>query len=271
MQKLGALGRVASICESKYMLNPAVQAEIKKGRIKDVGSGLNPSVEMIAQLRTDALLMSPFEGASYGLLEKTGIPIIECADYMETSALGRAEWMKFYGMLVGCEAEANALFEEVRDNYNSLKALVAKEKKHPKLLADLLSGNTWYMPGGGSCYGALYKDAGADYSIASDKASGSQPLSLESVLLGGRDADVWIIKYSRPENFTYASLLQENTIYSEFIPFREHHIYGCNALLTPFYEEVPFRPDILLKDIISILYPNLLPDYKAVYYSPLLV
>lgn len=269
MQKLGALGRVASICESKYMLNPAVQAEIKKGRIKDVGSGLNPSVEMIAQLRTDALLMSPFEGASYGLLEKTGIPIIECADYMETSALGRAEWMKFYGMLVGREAEANALFEEVRDNYNSLKALVAKEKKHPKLLADLLSGNTWYMPGGGSCYGALYKDAGADYSIASDKASGSQPLSLESVLLGGRDADVWIIKYSRPENFTYASLLQENTIYSEFVPFREHHIYGCNALLTPFYEEVPFRPDILLKDIISILYPNLLPDYKAVYYSPL--
>ena len=57
MQKLGALGRVASICEGKYILNPAVQAEIKKGRIKDVGSGLNPSVEMIAQLRTDALLM----------------------------------------------------------------------------------------------------------------------------------------------------------------------------------------------------------------------
>lgn len=269
MQKLGALGRVASICEGKYILNPAVQAEIKKGRIKDVGSGLNPSVEMIAQLRTDALLMSPFEGASYGLLEKTGIPIIECADYMETSALGRAEWMKFYGMLVGCEDEANKLFEKVRDNYNSLKALAKKEKTHPKLIADLLSGNIWYMPGGGSCYGVLYKDAGADYSIASDKASGSQPLSQESVLVGGRDADVWIIKYSRPENFNYASLLQENAIYKEFAPFRNHHIYGCNALLTPFYEEVPFRPDILLKDIISILYPNLLPEYKAVYYKPL--
>lgn len=269
MEKLGALGQVASICESKYILNPAVQAEIKKGRIKDVGSGLNPNVEMIAQLRTDALLMSPFEGASYGLLEKTGIPIVECADYMETSALGRAEWMKFYGMLVGCEAEANKLFEEVRDNYNSLKALAAKAQKHPKLLADMLSGNTWYMPGGASCYGVLYKDAGADYSIPSDKVSGSQPLSQESVLLGGRDADVWIIKYSRPQNFTYASLLQENAIYNEFAPFRQHHIYGCNALLTPFYEEVPFRPDILLKDIISILYPNLFPDYKAVYYLPL--
>ena len=80
---------------------------------------------------------------------------------------------------------------------------------------------------------------------------------------------MWIIKYSRPENFTYASLLQENSIYKEFAPFRNHHIYGCNALLTPFYEEVPFRPDILLKDIISILYPNLLPEYKAVYYKPL--
>ena len=269
MEKLGALDQVASICESKYILNTAVQAEIKKGRIKDVGSGLNPNVEMIAQLRTDVLLMSPFEGASYGLLEKTGIPIVECADYMETSALGRAEWMKFYGMLVGREAEANQLFAEVRDNYNSLKSLASHEKKHPKLLADLLSGNTWYMPGGGSCYGVLFKDAGADYSIASDKVSGSQPLSQESVLLGGRDADVWMIKYSRPQDFTYASLLQENAIYNEFAPFRQHHIYGCNALLTPFYEEVPFRPDILLKDVISILYPHLLPDYQPIFYHPL--
>ncbi|MBP5360064.1 MAG: ABC transporter substrate-binding protein, partial [Bacteroidaceae bacterium] len=230
---------------------------------------LNPNVEMIAQLRTDVLLMSPFEGASYGLLEKTGIPIVECADYMETSALGRAEWMKFYGMLVGREAEANQLFAEVRDNYNSLKSLASHEKKHPKLLADLLSGNTWYMPGGGSCYGVLFKDAGADYSIASDKVSGSQPLSQESVLLGGRDADVWMIKYSRPQDFTYSSLLQENAIYNEFAPFRQHHIYGCNALLTPFYEEVPFRPDILLKDVISILYPHLLPDYQPIFYHPL--
>ena len=269
MHKLGVLDHISSICEGKYILNSAVQAQIKSGRIKDVGSGLNPNVEMIAQLRTDALLMSPFEGASYGLLEKTGIPIIECADYMETSALGRAEWMRFYGMLVGREAEADKLFDEIEKNYNELKALAAQEKTHPKLLADMLNGNTWYIPGGASIYGALYRDAGADFSIASDDAKGSQPLSLEKVLLEGRDADIWIIKYSRPQNFTYASVLKENDVYGKFAAFQQKHIFGCNAFSVPFYEEAPFRPDLLLGDIISILYPSLLPNRKMVFYTPL--
>ena len=269
MHKLGALDQVGSICEGKYILNPTIQAQIKSGHIKDVGSGLNPNVEMIAQLRTDALLMSPFEGASYGLLEKTGIPIIECADYMETSALGRAEWMKFYGMLVGRETEANKLFDEIEKNYNDFKTLVAKEETHPKLLADMLNGNTWYMPGGGSIYGTLYKDAGANFTIASDNVSGSQPLSLEKVLLEGKDADYWIIKYSRPQDFNYASILKENSVYGKFKAFRQKHIFGCNAFSVPFYEEAPFRPDLLLGDIISIIYPYLLPDRKMVFYAPL--
>lgn len=269
MDDLGALDCVGSICEGKYILTPAVQERLRGRRIKDVGSGLNPNVERIVQLQTDALLMSPFEGASYGLLEKTGIPIIECADYMETTALGRAEWMKFYGMLVDREAEADSLFDEIVSHYDSLKVLAANAKHHPKLLADMLNGNTWYLPGGGSTYGALYKDAGADFSIASDEVSGSQPLSLEKVLVDGKDADVWIIKYSRPTDFTYATLLHENPIYEKFAAYRQRNIYGCNAYLVPFYEEVPFRPDLLLADIISILHPDLLPNHQRVFYQPL--
>ena len=41
---------------------------------------------------------------------KLNIPIIECADYMETSALGRAEWMRFYGLLFGEAQKADSLF-----------------------------------------------------------------------------------------------------------------------------------------------------------------
>ena len=269
MYQLGALRQVAGISEGKYILNPAVQQQIAGGHIKDVGSGLNPSVEMIAQLRTDALLMSPFEGASYGLLEKTGIPIIECADYMEATALGRAEWMKFYGMLVGREAEADSLFETIKKHYLALQKLASRQTHHPKLLADTPNGNTWYMPGGGSIYGTLYKDAGADYSLADPNASGSQPLSIEKVLTGARDADVWIIKYSRPQDHTYATLLSENNVFRQFAPYTHRRIYGCNAMKVPFYEEAPFRPDLLLKDIISILYPDLLPDYLRQFYEPL--
>lgn len=270
MYKLGALDYLGSICEGKYILTPAVRAQIKNGRIKDVGSGLNPNVEMIAELRTEALLMSPFEGASYGLLEKTGIPIIECADYMEASAMGRAEWMKFYGMLVGREAEADSLFCEVADSYEKLCSKVqTSTRERPKLLADMLNGSTWYLPGGSSAYGVLYKDAGADFGVASPNARGSQPLSLEKVLLEAKDADVWVIKYSRQQDFTYATLLQENSVYAEFSAFRQRRIFGCNTMFVPFYEEAPFRPDWLLGDIVSILHPDLTPGYKRKFYREL--
>lgn len=269
MHKLGALPQVSSICEGKYIFNPAVQALLKSGRIKDVGSGLNPNVEMIMQLRTDALLMSPFEGASYGLLEKTGLPIIECADYMETSALGRAEWMRFYGLLVGKGREADSLFAQIKCNYDSLKTLVANVEHHPKLLVDMLNGSTWYVPGGGSTYGSLYKDAGADFSIASPTVSGSQPLSLEKVLTDASDAEIWLIKYSRPQRLDYNSLLAENSVYERFAAFKQRRVYGCNAFSVPFYEEAPFRPDLLLADVISILFPDLLPTHKRIFYSPL--
>ena len=269
MDKLGALGSVKSVCEGKYIFNTAIKEALRTGDIKDVGSGLNPSVEMIAQLETDALLMSPFEGASYGLLEKTGIPIIECADYMERSALGRAEWMRFYGILAGKEREVDSLFREIVENYEELTALAATATTRPKLLTDMLNGNIWYVPGGGSIYGTLYRDAGADFSIADDGVSGSQPLSAEKVLTAAKDADVWIIKYSRPEDYTIAELKGENALYNQLAPLHSGRVFGCNALKVPFYEEAPFRPDLLLRDIVCILHPELLPGYRTVFYSAL--
>lgn len=267
--QLGAMDCVGSVCDADYILNADIQILIAKGRIGDVGSAMNPSIEKIVAYNADALLMSPFEGASYGMLEKTGLPIIECADYMETSVLGRAEWMKFYGLLVGKEKEACELFEEVKANYNSLKEVAGKEKNHPKLLVDMLNGPTWYVPGGSSTYGTLYKDAGATYTLGDVGVSGSQPLSIEKVLQLAQDADVWLLRFGTTTDFTYASLAKENAAYQTFSAYKNRQIYGCNTLNVPFYDEVPFRPDYLMSDVVKILYPHLLPDHQLRYYTPL--
>lgn len=269
LMQLGALGRVNSICESQYILDDSIRKQIRRGRIKDVGSALNPSVERIVSAGTDALLMSPFEGAGYGALEKTGIPIVECADYMETSALGRAEWMKFYGMLVGKEKAADSLFKVVESRYQSLKRLAAKSKARPKLLVDMLNGNTWYMAGGGSVYGQLYRDCGADYSVASPRVSGSEAMSLEKVMLRALNADVWLVKYGRSADYTLSSFARENAAYPKFRALRQGNVYGCNTQYVPFYDEVPFRPDRLMEDVIRILHPEILPAAPLRYYSKL--
>ena len=119
----------------------------------------------------------PFENSGgYGRVEKLNIPIIECADYMETSALGRAEWMRFYGLLFGEAQKADSLFAEVEKNYNELKALVAPLSYAPSVISELKNGSAWYVPGGKSTSARIYADAGANYVFADDEHSGSVPL-----------------------------------------------------------------------------------------------
>ncbi|MGN1214441.1 MAG: ABC transporter substrate-binding protein, partial [Bacteroidaceae bacterium] len=158
-KQLNALENVASVCDTEYILDSLVLARVKNGTIGNAGSSMNPNIEQIIAFDTDALLMSPFKGTSYGLLEKTGLPIVECADYMETSALGRAEWIKFYGMLVGKEAQSIEYFNGVRDRYLRLKTSAAKAAERPRLLVDILNGSAWFQPGGNSIYGTMFRDA----------------------------------------------------------------------------------------------------------------
>lgn len=268
-RQLNALDHVGSVCDAGYIMDSTVIRQIHDGKIRNAGGSMSPNTERITQLNTDAILMSPFKGTSYGVIEKTGIPIVECADYMETSALGRAEWIKFYGMLVGKEHEANALFHKIKSNYLSLKRLADTVRQRPKLLVDMMNARTWYLPGGNSIYGELFADAGADYSIGDKTLSGTQSLSLEKVMTTALDADVWIIKYGRNDDFTYSALTNENSVYGKFRAFKTRKIYGCNTVKVPFYDEAPFRPDLLIADMIKIFHPQLLPHHKLKFYSPL--
>jgi iron complex transport system substrate-binding protein len=268
-KQLNALGNVGSVCDANYIMDSTLLRQIASGKIRNAGSSMNPNTERIVQLNTDAILMSPFKGTSYGVIEKIGIPIVECADYMETSALGRAEWIKFYGMLVGKGQEAEALFNEIRDRYLSLKHLTDSVKQRPKLLVDMMNARTWYLPGGNSIYGELFADAGADYSIGDKTLSGTQSLSLEKVMATALDADVWIIKYGQSNDLTYSSLNRESSAYGKFRAFKTHNVYGCNTTKVPFYDEAPFRPDLLIADMIKIFHPQLLPNHKLKFYSPL--
>ena len=64
-------------------------------------------------------------------------------------------------------------------------------------------------------------------------------------------------------------LEQDYAPYARFKAFKERHVYGCNTGRIPFYEESPFHPDVLLKDIVKILHPELLEGYEPKYFSNL--
>ena len=269
--ELDELKGIGGVCGLEYIKLPQIQEGCRNGSIVNVGNSMNPDIERIIDLRPDAILLSPFENSGgYGRVGKLNIPIIECADYMETSALGRAEWMRLYGLLLGKEAQADSLFAGIEKEYLTLTQQVKSQNlKRPTVISEMKNSSAWYIPGGNSTMGRLYQDAGADYVFASLSNSGSVPLAFETVFDRGGNADIWLIKYNQPQDKTYSELERDYAPYARFKAFQDRKIYGCNTNHVPFYEESPFHPELLLKDLIKIFHPELLPDYDLKYFSNL--
>lgn len=269
LYELGCDTAVIGICDTAYVIAPALRADVRNGRLLAMGSAAAIDAERLVAARPDALLASPMAGAAWGAAAAAGVPAIACADYMETSALGRAEWMKFYGLLFGCGQRADSLFAATAEAYDSLRTAAIATKTRPRLLTDMKMGAVWYVPGGKSYLGSLYADAGASYVFADRSESGSVSLDAEAVLAQGADAVVWLVKYGAATDLTYQAMAEESAVYTRFAPWRQRRVYGCNTLRVPYYEEVPFHPDRLLRDVVSILHPTLLPAYRPHYFTPL--
>ena len=254
---LGVVDDIKGVCDLKYVLNKNILQKYRTGKIADCGDGMAPVVEKIINIKADAMLLSPFENSGgYGKLEEIGIPIVECADYMESTPLGRAEWMKFYGMIFGCEHIADSLFHVVDSSYHVMKYRAIKLPLGRSILTERKTGSTWYCPGGSSTMGQMIKDAHGCYAFAKDKHSGSLLLSPEEVLAKAGNTDVWAFKYDGGRPMDKVGLLAEYHGYPGLKCFRTGEIYECDCRKVPYFDETPFRPDFLLHDLILLLHPQ---------------
>ena len=268
LQMLHAEDKIAGVADLKYIKVPYIHEQVAKGRISDCGDAMSPVVEKLIDLHPDAIFLSPFENSGgYGKVEDIDIPLIECAEYMEATPLARAEWMRFYGMLFGCEQRADSLFAVVDSNYQALKQVAMTSKVRRSVVLDKVTGSVWYVPGGHSTIGQMLKDAQSQYPWADDEHSGSVSLPFETVLERAGECDVWLFRFSSDHLITYRELLSEHHGYSQFKAFRQKEAYGCNVELSLFYEEAPFRPDWLLSDFIKILHPDILNLPSLRYYQ----
>lgn len=256
LAQLGALGQVAVLCDTGYICSPEVQAWMRSSkpdgsaRIADGGTSTTPNAEVLLSAQTDALWTSPMEGSAASHIAQLPIPLIECADYMETSPLGRAEWMKFYGRLVGKATYADSLFDVVCRRY---EARIRHDAQGPKLLAELPYGATWYVPGGCSTASRLYQDAGFVYPWAQDTHAGSLALSQEAVLAQAADCNVWLIKYHDPQaDWSLPQLLAQNPAFGHLRAAQQSQVWGCNTARSDFFDVTPFRPDSLLESLTAM-------------------
>ena len=270
LDQLKQTSNIAAVLGRKYIHVPIIEKEIKRGKIADAGEEFQPNIEKLILIKPDALFLSPYEQAgSYQNLDKLGVPIIFCADYMESSSLARAEWMKVYGLFFNCEKLAEKLFEEVERNYKSQTAMAHQANSKNEIFTERLMSGTWYCPGGTSTIAQLIKDANGIYSFAENEKAGSIPLTFEQVFAKTPQAKVWAFTYNGEKDMTMSDLLKEDARYKALKVISNGSVYACNASKVPFFEETPFRPDWLLHDFVIMLHPNYFQTNQLKYYKKL--
>ncbi len=261
ISEIGGIDAIGGVCNAEYVNEGEVKERLRSGRIADCGVSMSPDIEKIIKLHPQVIMLSPFENNDkYAKVGELGIPIIECADYMETSALGRAEWVKFYGLLFGKADVAEKMFGDVEEKYNALKEMASIVAKRPKVLIDQRYGQVWNVPGGESTMAGLIRDARGINPFDAYKQSGSVPLAPEKVLAEAYDADIWFVRYNQDNEKTLKELASDAPVNSQFKAYKEGNVYGCNTRYIDFYEETPFHPERLLENLIYYMHPEMRGD-----------
>lgn len=268
IKELGHLNSIKGVCDAEYFNMAEIQEGLALEKITNAGMSMSPSIEKIIELSPEAIILSPFQNAGYGTLTNLGIPIIECADYMESTPLGRAEWIKFFGLLFGEYQSADSIFLDTKEKYTKLKAMVPPTAKKPKVIQETLNSGIWYVPGGNSYMAHLFNDAGANYPWKDDTSTGTISLDFTQVFDKAHDADIWLLR-SYGNDVTYKSLLDIHELNGQFAAYKNHNIYACNSAKTTLYEDFPFHPDILLREFICIFHPGTIKNYNLRYFKPL--
>lgn len=267
--KLGAEDKVVGITSTRHLFNRTINDQLEEGKTAKIGIEGNFDNEVIMSINPDLILISPFKRGGYETMKDIGIPLIPHLGYKEMTPLGQAEWIKFVGLLLGMEQEANDKFSAIEHRYNELKELTAEGKvtRRPIVFSGEIHGGNWYAVGGKSFLAQLFKDAGADYFLKDDDRSGGVTLDFETVYNQADEADYWRIVNSYPGTYDYKALKDQDPRYADFRAFKEKGVIYCNMREKPFYESMPTEPEVVLGDLLHIFHPNLLPDHTPVYYD----
>ena len=273
LELLGVEKTLVGFPDTAYISSVKTRKLIDAGKVREVGTNESLNTEVLMDLKPDLIIGFGLNNSNPTLdnLQKSGLKVMLNGDWTEQSPLGKAEWIKFFGALYGLDSKANTLFYKIEKEYNSTLALAKKATTKPTVLSGAMYQKIWYVPQGESWVSLFLKDARSNYLWSNTKGTGSLVLPFEVILDKAKNADFWIAPGD------YSSLKQmsdSNPHYSQFASFKNKKVYsysinkGAKGGII-YFEWSPTRPDWVLKDLIKIFHPELLPNHKLFFFTKL--
>lgn len=273
LEMLGKEKSLIGFPSLQYVTSSKVRALIDQKKVREVGNVQSLNTEVIIDLSPDVVIGFGIDNNNPALenLKKSGLKVILNGDWNEKSPLGKAEWIKFFGALYGLENEADEAFSKIERDYKSALALLQNVSEKPSVMSGAIYENRWYLPQGESWGAELISEAGGNYLWKDTKGTGSLSLPFEKVLDVAVDADIWI----GPAQFgSLQEMTDAHPHYGQFKSFKQGKVYSYSIKKGKtggviYYELAPNRPDLVLKDLIKILHPQLLPNYELYFFEQL--
>jgi len=273
LELLGVEQKLVGFPGSNYVSSEKTRQRIHDGLVRELGKNEGINTEILLELNPDLVVAFGVDGTNKTLeiVKKANIPVIYNGDWVESSPLAKAEWIKFFGILFDKEKEADSIFNQIENDYIKAKQLASKVKNQPTILSGAMHKDVWYLPNGSSTEAQLLKDANVNYLWSDTTGKGSLALSFEAVFSKAKNADIWL----SPSYYTSLEALEKaNSHYTEFKAFQNKTIYSFTNTTGKtggvlYYELGMARPDLVLKDIIKICHPELLKNYVPFFFKPL--
>jgi iron complex transport system substrate-binding protein len=265
--------KVAGISGTALLYDEALRKKVEKGEIQDVGYDDNLNKELVIKIKPDLIMVYGVGGESSayaGKLAELGVKVVFNADYLENDPVGKAEWIKFFGALFEKEHSADSVFSAIVSEYDSVKkAVIEKTNERPAVMLGLPWKDTWYISPGNSYISRLIADAGGNYIWKDTRSETSLPYGIESVWTKAANAEYWLNISTVSES---SEILAIDPRLAELPPFKNGNMYNNNNRVAPnggidYWESGSVKPQVILKDIASILHPGLFPGYSPFYFK----
>lgn len=261
--RLGLRDNIVGVSDGQYIADSILYYRSKRGSSKEQTQAVAGAPEFVESVGYDASALEKLMALSpdlifdfttggdydnYEQIARTSLPLMLTSEWQESNPLAKLEWIKLYGTLFGLRPLADSIYEDEKNKYEALKALIASDAKScPRVLAGMSYGGVWHASGGNSFTANLVRDAGGCYLWASD-TSRELTFSFEEVYALADSVDMWV----NPSAFgTVDEILSLEPRIKNIRAFKEKKIYQNDGRKGPgggndFYEGAVTRPAELL-------------------------
>ena len=264
--------KIVAVSGGNNVYSPPMRRRIELAEVSETGYDINLDYESILELRPELIFAYGVDSEDTGWLNRLvqlGLRVVIIGEYLEASPLAQAEWVKFIAHFFNKPDLAVTKFDEIASEYKMLADLASEAEIRPGVMTGLPWRNNWFIPGGNSHFARLIEDAGGKYLWENENRRENFPVDIENIIVRGQEAKFWINTGTARSD---SDILNSDKRLASLPPFYNRNIFNNNARLNRFggndyWESGIVNPHLILKDLIHILHPELLPEHELFYYT----